>query len=401
MNEKKRILIVTSGNLARNPRPAKEAATLARGGYEVSVLFPSEGPVWDAADREAARAGGYAVQPLTITPLPGARFLRRLDRWMAVRALALGWERSAALGPARALARVASAQAFHLAIVHNELGFWCGRRLLATGRPFAADFEDWYSEDLLPSDRRHRPLRLLRALESMMLHQAAFTTTPSKALSEMLHVRYGGRPSEVITNSFPLQPDPRRRDAGEPVRCLWFSQTIGPGRGLEAFLRSWAQLPAPPTVTLVGDARPGFPEQLRATLPPHALDQLRFEKPVAARDLPSLVARHDVGLALEEGKIPNRDGAATNKLLQYLNAGLAVIATPTAGQREVLAEAPDAGVFFDPSRPDDGAWRELLAGGDRLRRAQQAARHAAEIRFSWEKEEPRLLHLVAQALATR
>src|SRR5690606_18129969 len=47
------------------------------------------------------------------------------------------------------------------------------------------------------------------------------------------------------------------------------------------------------------------------------------------------IAEHDVGFALENSEIKSRDLTITNKMFQYLQGGLAVIATSTKGQREV------------------------------------------------------------------
>ncbi|HEY4302452.1 MAG TPA: glycosyltransferase [Candidatus Didemnitutus sp.] len=399
MSPRARILIVTSGNLRRNPRPAKEAASLARAGYAVSVLYPSLGAAWDAEDAECAGAAGYAVCPLSTVGRPLARLVRRGTRWLAVRALALGWEDPAALGPGRQLARIARRMPADLTIAHNELGFWVARSLLSDGRRVIADFEDWYSEDLPSSERRTRPLRLLRRLEARMLHATVGATTTSAALRDALEARYGGRPAEVITNSFPLQANPRRRRPDEPVSCVWFSQTVGPGRGLETFLAAWSRLESAPVIAFYGEVRGGYADELRNRVPVTLRERLEFRGVVSASALPEALARHDVGLALEDASIPSRDRTITNKILQYLNAGLALVATPTAGQCEVLAAAPAAGAVFDEKRiPERGDWSELLLPGEKLSGAQRAARQAAEQKYCWELEEPRFQSIVARAL---
>jgi hypothetical protein len=122
---------------------------------------------------------------------------------------------------------------------------------------------------------------------------------------------------------------------------------------------------------------------------------------VPASELPSQIAQHDVGLALEQSSIVNRDLTITNKILQYLNAGLAVAATPTAGQREVLARAPDAGRLIDLGSPAAAAVSldELIGDRERLAATQRCARAAAGSTYCWEREAPRLVEIVATALA--
>jgi glycosyltransferase involved in cell wall biosynthesis len=403
MSTPARILILTSGNLCRNPRPAKEADTLARAGHQVTVLHPSEGKTFDLLDAGLAAGAGYQNEILAFDVTPRARLARRLSRWLARRAVPFGFETIDSLGAGRALLERARALPADLTIVHNEISLWTGRQLLRAGRRVAADLEDWYSEDLLEHERRHRPLRLLRQLEGDLLRAAAYVSTTSAALGEALHARYGGKPAAVITNSFPLQPDPRTsRPAGDtPATFFWFSQTVGPGRGLESFLQLWAKLESPSKVVLLGDPRAGYPDHLRSLLPDALRSRLEFHGLVPPSELAGVIAVHDIGLALEESTIPSRDCTITNKILQYLNAGLAVVATPTAGQREVLRAAPGAGLLLAPGEPaaSTAGLESWLRDRPKLRGAQLAARAAAEQVYCWEREAPTLLRCVDQALS--
>jgi glycosyltransferase involved in cell wall biosynthesis len=274
-------------------------------------------------------------------------------------------------------------------------------RLLAEGRRIAADIEDWHSEDLRPEDRRQRPLALLRAIERSLLQRATYVTTTSHALADALHSRYGGQRPEVIANAFPLQPDPRQGAPGEPPAFFWFSQTLGPGRGLEALLKAWARTERPSRVVLLGEPCGGFGRTLLSELPAERRPSLSMLPLVSPAELPRLAAAHDIGLALEQPDIPSRNLTITNKILQYLNAGLAIVASDTAGQREVLAHRPEAGVLVNlhdaPSAT--AALDNLLALRDTLARRQQAARRLAEEVYCWEREAPKLLALVGTALA--
>jgi glycosyltransferase involved in cell wall biosynthesis len=118
--------------------------------------------------------------------------------------------------------------------------------------------------------------------------------------------------------------------------------------------------------------------------------------------LPAVIAAHDIGLALEDPAIRNRDLTITNKILQYLTAGLVVVATDTAGQREVLARAADAGVIFSSATNATARAAlldELVRDRAGLRRRQFAARRLAEDHYCWEHEAARLIALVEKALA--
>jgi glycosyltransferase involved in cell wall biosynthesis len=115
-------------------------------------------------------------------------------------------------------------------------------------------------------------------------------------------------------------------------------------------------------------------------------------------ELLSRIAEHDVGLALETTAIKSRDLTVTNKLFQYLQAGLAIIATDTAGQREVFARRPDIGTLIPPDDPGAlaRAIEALFTDAGKLGAARAAALSAAEEEFCWEKQQ---LNLVAAAEA--
>lgn len=400
-----RILIVSGAALSRNPRVLKEAETLVGAGHDVTVLTLRNHAAAEGFDREIMANAGFKRIVLDVAAAPGASaahvFLRRLKasgaRWAARR---FGHESIETIGPAGELLALARRQPADLVIGHTELGLWVAARLLAEGRKVAADFEDWHSEDLPPAERAGRPLRLLQETEAMLLRRVAFATTTSLALAEALRQTYGGLKPDVISNSFPLQPAPREEPPGDPPAFLWFSQTLGPGRGLEEFIASWNRMAAPSRLVLIGEDRGNYREALHALVPAPRRHLLEFSALVAPGELPALIARHDIGLALETTVSRNRDLTITNKILQYLNAGLAVVATPTAGQREVLARAPEAGVFLEANPIINAAVLDRLVQ-DRtgLQTRQRAARRLAETHYCWENESPVLLGLVHRALS--
>jgi glycosyltransferase involved in cell wall biosynthesis len=151
---------------------------------------------------------------------------------------------------------------------------------------------------------------------------------------------------------------------------------------------------------MLGEARPEYAAQLRGLVPEARRSRLEFLPLVLPADLPALIARHDIGLALEQSFIVNRDLTITNKILQYLNAGLVVVASDTAGQREVLTHDPAAGIVVAMHETTifAAALDELLADRQHLAARQHAARRLAETTYCWEREAPHLLALVAHTL---
>jgi glycosyltransferase involved in cell wall biosynthesis len=408
--EAKKILILTASHLCRNPRVVKEATTLGRAGYDVTVASVSTGSRFEEVDLAMMRSLPFRRQVINHTgdtaKSRSAAFIHRAATWLARFACErLRWETAHSLGPARSLRDVARKIPADLTIVHTEIPIWAAQFLIKDGRRVSVDVEDWYSEDLLVADRRSRPIKLLRAAESFALNHAAYASTTSQAMSDGLAGAYGCTAPIVLRNSFPLQSISRiDRPAGEsPPRFIWFSQTIGPGRGLELFLAAWAKTTVASEVHLLGDERPGYRERLLRRLPPEKRARVFFIPIVTPDKLPLKLAEFDIGLALEPSWPRNRDITISNKILQYLNAGLAVISTDTAGQSEVMRAIPDAGLLVQAHETTQLAARldALLGDRDQLRAMQLSARRAAEVQFCWEREEPRLLAAVTRALSQR
>lgn len=403
----KKILILTSAHLCRNPRVVKEATTLGTAGYDVTVMSVSVQSRFEVMDRELMR--GLPFKLLVINYAADNRyarcadFLQRSATWLARQlCIRFGIESAQTLGPASALLRFARTFRADLTIVHTEIPIWTAQYLIKDGRRVAVDVEDWYSEDLLYADRKSRPLKLLRKAEQFALQHSAYTSATSQSMASALAAAYGCPTPIIIRNVFPLQPVSRtNRPAGSHIPTfIWFSQTIGPGRGLELFLAAWGRTRVPSRIYLMGDERPGYCAHLRQLLPAERRGDLHLIPPVTPEELPLKLADFDLGLALEPHLPRNRNITITNKILQYMNAGLAIIATDTAGQTEVLRTAPQSGLLIKAGETTalTGELDTLLADRTRLRSMQEAARQAAEKQFSWEHEKSVLVATVESAL---
>jgi glycosyltransferase involved in cell wall biosynthesis len=318
-----------------------------------------------------------------------------------------GWQSRDQLGYgiARLLAR-ARALAADLYIAHSETGLYVAWRLMQDGRRAGVDMEDWYSQDLLADARAQRPLDLLRRLESALLLKGAYATCPSRAMSEAMAAAYGGEPAAVIYNAFPAAEratiDSVRKDrraTGLPS-IYWFSQTLGPGRGLEDLVAALPLFDRDIEVHLRGRATADMEEWIRSQTPARWHERVFLHPLVPNEELLSRLAEHDIGFAGEQNYCHSRDLTVTNKILHYLLGGLAVVASDTAGQREVAMQATGAVTLYEPGNPAAlaQALRTLIGSPDGLARAKAAALQAAEQTFCWERQEQVLLRSIEAAL---
>jgi glycosyltransferase involved in cell wall biosynthesis len=198
--------------------------------------------------------------------------------------------------------------------------------------------------------------------------------------------------------------DGRRADRGESrVASLhWYSQTLGPGRGLDELLSALALLDHPAELHLRGKVSPGYLAHVRDRVPAAWRDRVFIHDLVPNDQLLSRIAEHDIGLALEARDPPSRDLTVTNKILHYLLAGLPVVASNTAGQSEVAEHAPGAVRLYESGSADSlaGALDELLSSPAARASAREAALDASRRHFCWEVQAPILLQSVHAAMRT-
>lgn len=411
---RRKIVILSGSHLCHHPRVLKEADALSAAGYEVEVL----GAEFDRglAQRDRALMDGRpwrftAVFLLTDHSAVG-RFLRwraRVRRWLGnacYSQLRIGnrWQ----LGYAAAeLWRVGRSRHADLYLGHLEQGLWAAGRLAREGFRIGVDIEDWYSEDLTEEARRARPLSLLRRLEEKTLAAACHATCTSAAMSSELAGTYCCKPPGVVYNVFSASErerlDGRSLDRVDRSRVsvYWFSQTLGPGRGLEDLFAAAEKLQRPIEIHLRAHATASATEWVARHAPPPEQATVHVHPLVSNDELLSRIVEHDIGFAGEIPYCRNKDLTASNKIFHYLLGGLGIVASDTRGQQEVLNAAPGAGLIYRPGDPAGLAavLNRWLTSAESLKAAKLAAWRAATDRFCWEVESARLVNSVDAALA--
>jgi len=409
---KKKICILTQSHLCRNPRVVKESLALDAAGYEVVILTTFTYAGLLAEDLKLLEGSGVKLKGV-VNMIPGQspawyRFRERLIRRGAGEVIArFGADNIQALGydyPGNLQAAIR--EQADLYTCHQEISTVIGGKLIKKGFRVAFDFEDWYSHDLLPEANRSRPVGLLEKYEKFALQQGALSYTTSKALAGELAMFSGARPPEVLRNVFPFSDRDRldhlikdRSDLSMPS-IHWYSQTIGPGRGIEFLTETLSEVETPVEFHLRGNLYQNFREELVRKFPAGKGHKLFFHPLVPHWELLSRIAEHDIGLATEEYIPESRNLTITNKILQYLQAGIAVVATDTRGQQEVASEAPEAVLLFR-NRDRKGlaqALNSLLSDREYLRTVKQASLAAASENFCWERQSHRLIEWINQII---
>lgn len=392
-----RVTVVTAGHPSTCPRMVKAADAAVEAGYD--VRFVSVDYIdWAAPlDADVVRRRQWRWTPVSLSraqhPILSKSVSARQRMARAMSAV-LEVDRTPAACVSRAYAR--THPELLAAILSEPFDFVLGGTVGALGavaeaarhaqQPFALDFEDFH-----PAESEDADAELTHALATRVVDDSikgvSFTTAASAPMAAAYEQRFAIRP--LVIHNVVARPTslPRREEPGGALRLYWFSQVVGPKRGLEDIVRGVAAAGITAELHLRGVARPDYIAHLRDLARRERADlHIIVHSPAVPDELVELSTSFDVGLSPEQEGVLNRAVCLPNKPLTYLAAGLAVIATDTPGQRTMSDAAGDAIWWYRP-----GAIDQLATGLRRwhidrvaLARARRAAFEAALRRYHWE-----------------
>lgn len=193
--------------------------------------------------------------------------------------------------------------------------------------------------------------------------------------------------NEVIINSF-LSTDFELAKSfdNEKINCVWYSQHISHGRGLEMVFEAARQLPHI-NFHIVGNKDKNYLSSVSLS------ENIIFHSPMSQKNLHHFICKMDIGLALEDIKSDeNRNICLTNKILSYAQAGIYIFATDTFGQKDFLESLPyKAGEIINTDLVN------LLSNFNQQVLLDKKSRILSARFLCWENESNKLIKLVENA----
>lgn len=393
----------------------KAADALALAGYDVRVVATIHEPWAVAADADARSRRTWPVTSVDHRRGEGgSTYWWTGMQHRAARALArtAGADRVPLPVAARAFGRVHSALVRAILAAPSDLIYGGTTGALAAiaeaGRrsstPYALDLEDFHSGEASGPNARFVDALAVR-IERSVLHDAVFVTTSSEAIA----AEYRGVhavDAAVIHNTFLLPSRPPDFGRADPsrLRFYWFSQTIGPERGLDEAVAAIGRVGSPARLTLLGRPHGSFLEQLRGSarrLAPQL--EVVHQAPLPPDAMIDAARGHDIGLALEMSPPRNREICLANKALTYILAGVPLLLADTEGQHGLGVELGRGAALVDP-RDIDAVARAIgqwAADPAALECAKRTAWHHAARRWHFDHDAERgvLYRLIGEALA--
>lgn len=399
-----RICLITPAHLGSNPRIVKEANALKEAGYETHVIFADTFP--GARERDAAilKHAPWTYEIVRRNALTSR--LAAVRRKASVAFVRLGLKLSALCELAHhslvnALGEAACRYPADLYIGHCLAGLPAAVKAARKNRSVGGfDAEDYHSQELIDEGLGRVQNKIAFHLENLYLPNIVHFTAASPLIAEDYHKRFGRLP-DTILNVFPVSEAPVtsvQREGLEGIpRFYWFSQTVGPGRGLEDVLRIAKCLQRPLSFDFRGHCAKDYELHLQRIVAGTSI-QLRILPPENPELMVALASGYTAGLALEQSHPRNRDICLTNKAFTYLLAGVPVILSKTSAHTRLAAELRDAALLMDMG--SDGSANSLSAWLD----SQQPLLGAkmawilARQKYNWDSEKEHLLNAVSRSL---
>ena len=345
----KKVLLITSTNLACNPRCLKEARLLNSMGAEVTVvsfhLHNWTDEKEEQLNKELSNVNFYYLESTRADFIPWliASLMEKLCNALKnifssnifLQSIAISkrsWQLTQKLRKWN--------KKFDLIIAHNPPAFYPANYFAKKiNAPFAIDVEDYH-----PGEGNGSQKRSVEILMNNVLPAATYISYASplikKYTDNLLNNKLQSK-GFVINNTFSLLEfvSPSTSLQPEKLSLVWFSQFIDYGRGLEKILPVLDLYADKITLTLIGSKRESF-------------FQLEIQNRKYIHCLPSLsqvelnkeLSKYDVGLALEDKEADlNRNLCLTNKIWAYFQAGLFILASDTDAQTDLLSSHPNHG----------------------------------------------------------
>lgn len=389
----KKILFVTTSNLATNPRLVKEVALALSLQMEVTVVAFRFQNWSHALNEDIKKRWGTAVHCIEISgdrnPF-GDWLYSTIGQYLCSFALRCGLATTFMLSQAlqkrtvllqKTLKKLNGAS-FDIAIAHNPGAFyptaqWAKKNKVALG----IDVEDYHPGEYTEATMAAKYVQLMKAT----LPQATYISYAALPIGEQVirDTNYKGRSFEIV-NAFPsdefLPSKPPLQNNSNKIQLVWFSQHIGKGRGLDDLLAHWKQMDtAHLQLHLIGAITPDYKAMI------DQLPNIDLHEPMTQPKLHQFLLQCDVGLAIEDNKANyNRELCITNKIIAYYQAGLATIATNTIGQQSFFDRYSPKGVLIKPEQLME-VILQLKQGEGIL-----SKHNTAPNNLCWEKEQKKL-----------
>jgi len=395
--------LISSGQPSLNPRLVKEADALTGAGHDVTVLYAYWNDWGTQHDQylfagkqwKAIRLGGDPEQKRFLWFL--SRLVHKASRIIVQKTGACKYFGDAAIARSSYfLLKGAKKYKADLYIAHNLGALPAAAQAAARhNKMYGFDAEDFHRQEI-DDDTNSFHYKICSYLEDKYLPGASYITASSPLTADRYAILYK-KTVTTILNVFPKTAGlPIIKNEKKPLKLFWFSQTIGPARGIELVIGAIGQSDAKCELHLLGTPVGGY-KQILSQLAQNAgiaNYDLYFYEPVRANQIFSIASQFDIGLASEAGLCLNRDISLTNKIFTYIQCGLAVAASNTNAQMKLLEQYPQTGKIYKNAKELAAILNAYNNDRDLLYQTKKEAYKTGQTELNWEIERKKFLKVI-------
>lgn len=402
-----RICIITPGQIGSNPRVVKEADALVEAGHDVHVIATKFSDFVEPLDQSIIARANWSLQRIAFANALDWR-LARLRQEAAKAAFKLSgsfrYVPQAHSPIAHRLAALAANTPAELYIAHYVAALPAAAHAAALhGAAYAFDAEDFHLGDLPDAEVHRWKKRLLHEIESRFLPGATYISAAAPLIAEAYAQAYGVPKPTVVLNTFPRGNAPQsataKGTASPGPSIYWFSQTIGPGRGIETAIKAMSLCKSSPHLYVRGTPAKGYIDLVQdLSRSNHVADRFHILPPALPDKMEKMASIYDLGYSGETGFSSNNTMALGNKLFTYIISGLPILASDTLAHKHMASGLGDAMRIFSGAAELAEAIDSYLLQPERLAAARVAAWRLGQDRFNFETEAETLVSLVETSL---
>jgi glycosyltransferase involved in cell wall biosynthesis len=397
---KKSVVIVTTGQPAANPRVVKEYEALKKEGFEVKVLCTYSAEWSYKIDEQKFNSGELSKNDFVLL---GGNPYNKKTAYFFSRLLFKVCNKVVRFFPfffLKEITFVRSSLFLWLYVKKYKADIYIAHYLGALPAAIRAS-KKYKSAVIFDAEDFHRgedpyypeQIRDVIEIEDRLLPKVNLITTASPLISNSYQQLYPEKKVITINNVFSikyLQPVKNREE--QNLKLFWFSQNIGPNRGLEMIVEALNFIEEDITLTLLGNIRnKEYIQNLlkRSTRP----GKIKFIDPVAPELVFKIAAGFDIGLAAEIPHCINRDICLTNKIFTYLLAGNCILASDTSAQNKFMMSNPKVGFLYKHNDPAELAKqiKQIFYNREQLTACKMNASSLAQSTLNWEKESEKFI----------
>ncbi|RYE20799.1 MAG: hypothetical protein EOP42_26890 [Sphingobacteriaceae bacterium] len=201
---------------------------------------------------------------------------------------------------------------------------------------------------------------------------------------------------------FPQITNNQSIEVCKTVKLIWFSQYIGFGRGLEYVFTALNEIQNFDfELHIIGFLSPEVSDFIQKKIfGTNIFSKIKIHSPLPPDQLISFINQFDIGLAIETGQPLNRDICLSNKIFSYIQAGLAVLATNTTAQKQLLSTYPTIGKLYDKNSTAalTNCIKRFYTDPKLLLSCKKSAFSIGQTTLNWETESIKFLSLIAETL---